>query len=148
MVTTSNDYQSNVRWFLEKPWKGNSPTGSVRAQLNTLQASLMRLFEDCVASKDQDLMKLSSHLFAEYQQAFQEGSPNSILALTKTLDRIHGVLYRDGELPGQWAAISASLKHAVVQLIELATTQRDEQLGSQVLDLARKLVPEHIDPTV
>lgn len=147
MATTSNDYQSNVRWFLEKPWKGNSPTGAVRAQLNTLQASLVRLFEDCVASKDQDLVTLSTRLMAEYQKAFQEESPNSILALTQTLDRIHEALHRDAEQRGPLPPLAASLRHAVVQLIDLAMTQRDEQLGSQVLELARKLVPEQTNIT-
>ena len=140
MPSQPGDYRSNVRWFLEKPWHGNSPSGSVRAQLGSLQASLMRLYEDSVASQNDELKRLGRSLLAEYQTAFQDDSSVPLFSLATTLEQMQIAVFRE-DRPEQFELVVASLKQAVLQLIDFAVARRDEQLGNQVLELARKLVP-------
>lgn len=140
MASAQNDYKSSVRWFLEKPWRGNTPTGPVRAQLSSLQASLVRLFQDCVASKDEELVKLAGQLLVQYNAVFQEEASKSMIEFADSLSDIQKILNKFE--PTDWLpAVRASLKHAVVQLIDLAITRQDEVLARKLLDFVRELAP-------
>jgi hypothetical protein len=137
VAAQSSDYQSNIRWFLGR---GNAPTGSVRAQLNSLQASLVHLFQDAASTKDDDLGRLGTSLLTEYHKAFQSESPSSIQSIANTLEEMYGVLSKKDKAVSL-VPVTDSLKHAVLQLIDLAVEERDERLGRQVLELARRLSP-------
>lgn len=140
----NREYQSSVRWFLEKPWRGNAPTGPVRAQLSSLQAALVQLFNDFAASNNPQLTLLGVQLSSQYIAVFQEESSKSMLGFAEILSQAP-VIIRNATSPDLLAPVTQSLKRTLVQLIDLAMTRQDEELAQKVLDIVNELKPREAE---